>query len=95
MFEIIVGTKDHLKAFRDLGFKTFSPVIDESYDDEPDLYKRFAMILDSMNELTKMDTKEVLEKLAPTLQHNHDHFYNNNWNEKLLSAWFTPNRSAE
>ena len=92
---IIVGTKDHLKAFRDLGFKTFSPVIDESYDDEPDFVKRFAMILDSMNELTKMDTKKVLEKLAPTLQHNHDHFYNNNWNEKLLSAWFTPNRLAE
>ena len=89
---IIVGTKDHLKAFRDLGFKTFSPVIDESYDDEPDRNRRFSMILDSMNELTKSDTKEVFKQLAPILQHNYDHFYNNNWNEELLSAWFTPNQ---
>lgn len=92
---IIVGTKDHLKAFRDLGFKTFSPIIDESYDDEPDRDKRLTMILDSMNKLTEMSTKEVYEKLAPVLQHNYDHFYNNKWNEQLFSAWFTPNLLSE
>lgn len=92
---MIVGTKDHLKAFRDLGFKTFSPVIDESYDDEPDRDKRYSMILDAMNELTKMDTTEVFEQLGPVLQHNHDHFYNNAWNEKLLTAWFTPSQLLE
>lgn len=91
---ILVGTMNHLKALRDLGFKTFSPVIDESYDDEPDRIKRYGMILDSMNELTKMDPSEVFKQLDPILQHNHDHFYNNDWNRELLDAWFTPNRST-
>ena len=83
---------DHLKAFRDLGFKTFSPVIDESYDDEPDHDKRWRMILDAMHQLTKMDPQTVYQQLEPVLQHNYDHFYQNNWNEELLSAWFTPNQ---
>ena len=92
---IIIGTMHHLKGFRSLGFKTFSPVIDESYDNEPDGDKRFRMILDSMHQLTKMDPKEVYKELEPILQHNYDHFYKNNWNEELLSAWFTPNQLLE
>ena len=92
---IILGTMDHLKAFRGLGFKTFSPVIDESYDDEPDRNKRISMICNAMEQLTKMDPKEVYRQLEPILQHNYDHFYNNNWNEELLRAWFTPNQLLE
>ena len=85
---IIVGTKDHLKAFRKLGFKTFSPVIDESYDDEPNKIKRFNMILDAMDKLTEQDPQEVYKKLQSVLDYNYNHFYNiANWNKELLDAW--------
>ena len=90
----IVNPEYNKRIFIDC-FKTFSPVIDESYDDEPDGDKRFRMILDSMHQLTKMDPKEVYKELEPILQHNYDHFYKNNWNEELFSAWFTPNQSLE
>lgn len=87
---IIVGTKNHLKAFRGLGFKTFAPVIDESYDDEPDYEKRCSMILDAMDKLSQQDPREVYKKLYPVLEHNYKHFYNNNWNVELQKAWLTP-----
>ena len=92
---IIVGTKDHLKAFRSLGFKTFSPVIDESYDDEPNMQKRFEMILDAMKKLSEQDPKTVYEKLQPILEHNYLHFYKHNWNTELQKAWLTPNLLSE
>ena len=85
---IIVGSKDHLKAFRKLGFKTFSPVIDESYDDEPNKIKRFNMIFDAMDKLTEQDPQEVYKKLQSVLDYNYNHFHNKaNWNKELLDAW--------
>ena len=92
---IIVGTKDHLKAFRSLGFKTFSPVINETYDDEPNMEKRFAMILDAMLQLSKQDPKNVYESLQSVLEHNYLHFYKHNWNTELQKAWLTPNLLSE
>ena len=85
---IIVGTKDHLKSFRQLGFKTFSPVIDESYDDEPDLDKRKSKILGAMLKLTEEDPKEVYKELQPVLEHNYNHFYEHQWNKELQQAWY-------
>ena len=85
---VIVGTMHHLKAFRHLGFKTFSPVIDESYDEEPDFKKRVHMLLDSMMKLSQEDPEKVYQKLRPVLEHNHHHFYNNNWNQELQAAWY-------
>ena len=85
----------HLKTFRKLGFKTFSPVIDESYDQEPDRTKRYHMVLDSMYKLSMREPKEVYEQLEPVLEYNINHFYNNNWNEELQRAWLTPNLLSE
>ncbi len=92
---IIMGTKDHLKAFRSLGFKTFDKVIDESYDDEPDFYKRAIKILDSMNKLCELDPTDVYSRLETVLEHNKNHFYNNNWNNELQKAWLTPSLLVE
>jgi hypothetical protein len=92
---IIVGTKDHLKAFRSLGFKTFNKVIDESYDDEPDFHKRVMKVLDSMNKLCELDPAEVYDRLATVLEHNKNHFYNKNWNDELQKAWLTPSLLIE
>lgn len=85
---IIVGTKDHLKSFRELGFKTFSPVIDESYDDEADFYKRRTKILDAMHKLSALDPREVYKELQPVLEHNYNHFLEHQWNKELQQAWY-------
>ena len=77
---VVFGSPGQLQALRKLGFKTFSPVVDESYDYEQDRNKRFEMVLDSMYELCKKDPKSVYGKLDKILEHNKQHFEGNDWN---------------
>jgi len=85
---VIMGSPNHLKAFRQLGFKSFSPVIDESYDSIVDERERFDAVLESMHKLTKHDPADVMAELEPVLEHNRNHFLNHKWNSEFLSAWF-------
>ena len=76
---VIVGAQHQLRAFRSLGFKTFSPVIDESYDDIEDLQERFSAVMDSMYRLSQQDPIEVYRELDLILKHNKKHFLENDW----------------
>jgi len=80
---VIFGSKGQLRAFRSLGFKTFDPVIDESYDDIDDKRERWQKVLDSMLTLTNSDHTEVYAKLSAVLEHNKNHFENTNWKRCL------------
>jgi len=65
-----VGVTDFLHS---IGYKTFHPYIDESYDKEPDMRKRYAMILKEIDRLCSMsftDLDRLLNKLHPVLLHN-------------------------
>ena len=46
-----------------MGKKTFHPYIDESYDIEPDMRKRYAMILKEIDRLCSMSFNELDELL--------------------------------
>ena len=48
-----------LALLRSLGFKTFSPFIDESYDDEPDESIRLNMIYKEIYRLSQMPKEEI------------------------------------
>lgn len=76
---VMFGACRQLEAFRSLGFKTFSPTIDESYDLIEDKQERWQKALDSMFQLTKSDPKDVYEKLADVLRHNKEHFEDKDW----------------
>lgn len=80
---IMFGAKHQLKAFRSLGFRTFDPVIDESYDLVDDKSQRWNKALDSMLALTEKDPCMVYEQLRSVLEHNKDHFENNDWKRSL------------
>ena len=80
---VIFGSPGQLQALRSLGFKTFSTVIDESYDKERDMYKRFNMVLDTMLKLSSIDPKSVYTKLDEILQHNKNHFEKTDWNRQF------------
>jgi hypothetical protein len=82
---VVFGSAGQLKALQKLGFKTFSPVIDESYDLELKPKIRFKKVLDSMYELGKQDPLDVYEKLKEVLQHNKKHFEENDWNGNFLT----------
>jgi len=64
-----------LSLLRSLGFKTFSPYIDESYDDEYDEVKRFKMIYAEIKRLCSMSKEELHNwywNMENILIHNHN-----------------------
>jgi len=58
---IILASNGQLAELKRLGFKTFSHIIDESYDDEEDSHKRFKKASDEILRLSKMSIDDMNE----------------------------------
>lgn len=56
---IFMGPAYGLQELKKLGFKTFAPFIDESYDLEMDPEKRFKMIISEIHRLSKLSMEEI------------------------------------
>jgi hypothetical protein len=56
---IFMGPSNALNELKKLGFKTFSPFIDESYDNELDPELRFKMIMAEIERLSKINIVEI------------------------------------
>lgn len=67
-----------LKYLQKYGFKTFSPWINESYDDEPDSQRRLEMIIkemDRIDQLPALQFAELLQNLKEAADHNRKRFH--------------------
>lgn len=82
---VVFGSPGHLQALKTLGFKTFSSVIDESYDKETDREKRFKMVIEAMEKVNALDPVEVYKKLNIILNYNKAYFEKTAWNTKFNS----------
>tara|TARA_R100000005_G_scaffold95522_1_gene77306 strand:- start:1619 stop:3022 length:1404 start_codon:yes stop_codon:yes gene_type:complete len=74
---ITFGRPNTMKELRNLGFKTFHPFIDESYDKVVDNKKRYNMILDEIKRLQNISKKEMIKwysDMKDILLHNYNHF---------------------
>lgn len=72
-----------LRLLRDLGFKTFEPFIDESYDSEPDEGKRIHMLAKEIKRICSMSVEEMHNwywDMEDILRHNRTHAIN--WYEQ-------------
>jgi hypothetical protein len=75
---ILLGDRYQLKKLREWGFKTFSPFIDESYDEVLDIKERFSMIEIEINKLCNRPIEEIHDwywSIEQDLRHNYYHFY--------------------
>jgi hypothetical protein len=84
---VLVGAAHNLKYLREYGFKTFSPWIDESYDDIEDPILRMQAIGETMNKICSYSDSELesmLAEMKPILEHNYELFYGN---EFLDHCW--------
>jgi hypothetical protein len=71
---ITVGSKGTLAYLRKLGFKTFHPFIDESYDEMNDT-ERFQGIMNALKKIKAIEDKSAwLESMRDILVHNHKLF---------------------
>lgn len=71
---ILVAVPGVLKLLRELGYKTFSPYIDESYDDEQDVGRRCYKIAKEVERLCNLKDNELREFLTnckPIIEHNY------------------------
>lgn len=73
---IVLSTPGHLAYLKQLGFKTWSPFIDESYDEEPDLTRRINMVSDEIHRLCHVDPDQFLIQCQEIGQYNHWHYRN-------------------
>ena len=72
---VVHGKQHYLKDLRDLGFKTFNNIIDESYDEESDQEKRINKIVDLCKWLKSQNWKVLYEKTKDIREHNARHFF--------------------
>lgn len=73
---IVFGICGFMQELRNLGYKTFDSVIDESYDLIADDIARWDAAFDQVLALTKKDPVEVYQQLQPVLEHNYQHLLN-------------------
>lgn len=73
---IIIGPYKSLEVLRDYGFKTFSPHIDESYDDCKNAHERMELIKKEILRLNSMSIEELdvwYWNMFNILNHNYKH----------------------
>lgn len=72
---VLVGRPHSLKYLRNLGYKTFSPFINESYDDIENNEERLLAIVDEVARLDKFTIDEWLDwqtNVKEIVEHNHN-----------------------
>ena len=72
---IIVGQPHTLKHLKDIGFKTFPKMFDESYDDIIDNDERLKFIMDEVERLCKLPQETLKQKYIESfdsIKHNAD-----------------------
>jgi hypothetical protein len=75
---ILVGAPGNLAYLKSYGFKTFDHWIDESYDLELDHDRRISMIVDQMENLSKLSIAQLnsmYQEMKPVLEYNFNHLY--------------------
>ena len=76
---VVFGRPNFLKGLKTLGFKTFAPYFNESYDNILDDDKRFDAIFNEVERLINLSDDEwleILRNIEPILEHNSSVFFN-------------------
>ena len=72
---VVHGNTYYLKRLRELGFKTFSAIFDESYDDEIDEDKKIKKIVETVKTIKSMNSAELYERTREIRDHNQQVFF--------------------
>jgi hypothetical protein len=75
---VLVACAGSLEYLREYGFKTFSGLLDETYDCETDDLKRMEKVirlLKDIDSLTKKERQQMHRHMLPVIEHNYNHFY--------------------
>lgn len=87
---ILVSTPGSLQYLRDYGFKTFSGLIDESYDQIQDPAERLQFIINEMHRIKSMPTETKLQffrQLNEIANYNKMLFFSNSWQQQIINEF--------
>jgi hypothetical protein len=73
---ILLSRPYSLRLLRERGYRTFSPFIDESYDEIEDDKLRLKAIADEINRLSNSDLIEFTHNIKDIVEHNQSNFLN-------------------
>lgn len=76
---VLIGCKHSLQKLRDLGFQTFSNIVDESYDALEDPRERTIAAVNQLKYLCTLPQQQVFEQCRHILEHNFNHMLNTDW----------------
>jgi hypothetical protein len=82
---IVLAKPFYLKELRDLGFKTFDGIIDESYDSEIDIDKRTDKIVDLCKWLQQQKWQDLYLQTESIRKHNAQTFFNKSLIQKSIN----------
>ena len=72
---VVHGNPRYLKKLREMGFKTFDSIFDESYDSEINPNKRIEKLTRLCYHLRTMDKEKIYLESESIRQHNHERFF--------------------
>jgi hypothetical protein len=84
---VLVANRYSLAMLRDLGFKTFDSIIDESYDSMEMIYGRQMAAMAQIKWLCEQDQATVLEQCRDIVNYNYDLMYGTDWYEKFKTPF--------
>jgi hypothetical protein len=76
---VLMAPAHSLEYMRRYGFKTFSDVFDESYDQETDDIRRVECVVNLLKDLDNLsitERQQIHRACLPAVEHNYTHFYN-------------------
>lgn len=79
---LLVGNPHSLKWLKSLGFKTFSDIINEEYDNEEIFFKRLLLLFEEVKRLCTYEVDvlfSLIKKLDDVVEHNYQHYINTVW----------------
>ena len=85
LFVMLAG-QFHLRNLRNIGFKTFDTIIDETYDNTEDNTARFGQAMDQVRYLCNQPQEEILDKIKPIVDHNFTVMMSTDW----YNVYFKP-----
>ena len=87
---VFFGGKGQLKKIRELGYKTFNDIIDESYDEIDNDYQRWEKAFEQVIKLSKADHLTLYKKMSKILEHNQKEILNQKKRLQRLKFFLEP-----
>lgn len=82
---LLLAGPGSLQYLRNIGFKTFGDYINEDYDQESNNDTRLQMVVNEMKRLSKLDTRNIVNKLQSVIRHNHKFLFSEEFLQQITN----------